>query len=82
MAYRIGGNYEKTNLELNGEAIRQAGITFGFGLPFARTASKIHLGAEIGRRGTTSNNLISENYYRIRLGLSLNERWFMRYRVD
>lgn len=82
MAYRIGGNYEKTNLTLNGEAIRQGGITFGFGLPFARTASKIHLGAEIGRRGTTSNNLISENYYRIRLGLTLNERWFMRYRVD
>lgn len=82
MAYRLGGNVERTYLSINNTPIRQAGITFGFGLPFARTASKIHLGAEIGRRGTTDNNLISENYYRIRLGLSLNERWFMRYRVD
>lgn len=82
MAYRLGANYEKTYLVLNGESIRQTGVTFGFGLPFARTASKIHIGGEIGRRGTTSQNLIAENYYRIRIGLSLNERWFTRYRID
>lgn len=82
MAYRLGGNVEQSHIIMNGTQLNSMGLTFGFGLPFARTASKINLGMEIGKRGTTDNNLIAETYYRFRLGLTLNERWFLRYRQD
>jgi len=82
MAYRLGAYAEQTHLVVNNVPLNSMGITWGFGFPIPRTASKVNLGFEIGRRGTQNQNLISETYYRIRLGLTLNERWFMKFRQD
>jgi hypothetical protein len=39
--------------------------------------SKANLGLEIGRIGN-DDNLIKENYFSLRLGLSLNDVWFIK----
>lgn len=82
MAYRIGGFTEQSHLVVNNTPFTNIGVSWGFGLPFPRMASKIQIGFEIGKRGTTDAQLISETWYRLRLGFTLNERWFLRYRQD
>ena len=40
------------------------------------------MGFEFGKRGTTDNNLIEENYFNFRLSLSLTDLWFIKRKID
>ncbi|HLN54298.1 MAG TPA: hypothetical protein VK212_11370 [Lentimicrobium sp.] len=77
LTYRAGVRYSTGFLELRGQKIDDFGISFGVGLPLPRTSSTINLAFEVGSRGTKNENLISENYVKFTLGLSLFERWFI-----
>ena len=81
MTYRAGFNYQKTGLVVNETEINEYGISFGVGLPMGLKLSNVNLGFEIGKRGTTDNNLIEENFYNFRLSLSLNDKWFRRQKI-
>jgi len=74
--YRAGIHFENTGLEINNETINEFGISFGVGLPVGKWFSNANLGLEVGRRGTTNQNLIQENFVNFQLSLSLNDRWF------
>jgi hypothetical protein len=37
-----------------------------------------NLSFEAGSRGTLNNNLIKENYGKIKLGINLNSSWFQK----
>ncbi len=76
--YRFGFHYANTNLQLNNTQLSEIGIAFGLGLPIKSSGSSINIGAEIGRRGTTDNDLIKENYVKFTLGISIFERWFIK----
>lgn len=85
--YRFGLRYDKTYLNLNSQDINDMAVTVGFGLPLRSQPGinayyKINLSAEIGQRGTLSNNLVKENYFNFIVSFMLNDRWFMRYRYD
>ena len=76
IVYRAGIRQEATGLNVNGESIKEFGTSFGLGLPLSGGASSINLGFEFGKRGTTNNNLIQENFFNLTVGLSLSDRWF------
>ena len=38
----------------------------------------INFGFEVGKRGTTNAGLIKEKFFSVRLGLTLNDRWFVK----
>lgn len=87
--YSAGIRFEDTGLLVNGSSsannftsIKDFGMSFGLSLPLGRGLSNVNLGLEYGRRGTTSNNLIQENYFNVRVGLSLNDIWFIKRRID
>ena len=85
--YRIGARYSQSYLDLRNKHINGFGITFGVGLPlrsvsFRGTKSMLNLGFEIGQRGTTVNNLIQENYFKIYFGVSIYEWWFIKRRYN
>ncbi len=83
--YRLGFHTDQTYIRLSNTDIKQYGVTFGLGLPLARNGSafhKINFSAEYGQRGTYTNNLIKENYFNFRLGFTLNDVWFQKYRFD
>ncbi len=82
VVYRAGVKIENTGLNINSESINEFGISFGVGLPVGRVFSNTNLGVEIGKRGTTNNNLIQENFVNFQLSLSLNDRWFERRKYD
>lgn len=82
VVYRAGVKIENTGLNINSETINEFGISFGVGLPIGRVFSNTNIGLEIGKRGTTNNNLIQENFVNFQLSLSLNDRWFERRKYD
>lgn len=76
VVYRAGLRQEKTGLNINGESVNEFGISFGLGIPLSGGISNANLGFEVGKRGTTNNGLIQENFFNINISLSLNDRWF------
>jgi len=80
--YRIGVFYENTNLKINGNQLTKYGTSFGLGLPLKRLRSTLSLGFEYGIRGTTDNNLLKEEYWNARFGLTLNDTWFIKRKYD
>lgn len=80
VTYRAGFRYENSGLVLRNESINDYGMTFGLGLPVG--LSKINLGFEFGKRGTTAQNLIQENYFNLNIGFSLNDLWFRKREIN
>jgi hypothetical protein len=82
IAYRAGVKFEQTYLTFNNRQINDFGITFGVGLPVYRSKSTINIAAEIGKKGTTEENLVLENYFRLNLMVNLYDLWFIKRRFD
>lgn len=82
MVYRAGIYFENTGLKFENDPVKEFGISFGVGLPVGNYFSNANLGFEIGKRGTTNNNLIQENFINFQLSLSLNDRWFRKRKYD
>lgn len=82
ITYRAGLRYENTGLVINNESIKDAGFSFGLGLPVGAYASNLNLGFEVGKRGTTNAGLVQENYFNIYVSLSFNDRWFVKRKYD
>jgi len=82
VTYRAGLRMENTGLIVNNQEVNDFGITFGLGLPLGRSFSNINLGFELGKRGMASENLIEEKYFKINIGLSLNDLWFQKRKIN
>jgi long-subunit fatty acid transport protein len=78
IVYKAGLRYENTGLVINNKTITDAAFTLGLSLPLKNTFSSLNLSYERGSRGTTANNLVQENYNLFSVGLSFNDRWFVK----
>nr|WP_315145346.1 hypothetical protein [uncultured Flavobacterium sp.] len=78
ITYRGGFVYEKTGLIVNSTSINDIGMTLGAGFPITGSLTNVNLGLQFGKKGTTSNNLVQENYIILNLGFSLNDKWFVK----
>ena len=76
LVFRGGLKYEKTGLMVNSKSINDVGFSLGIGFPVTGSFSNVNLGFELGKKGTTTANLVQENYANFSLGLSLNDKWF------
>ena len=85
--YLAGLKYYQTYLELYNTQLSEYALSLGIGLPVGRQKvrdyySIVNLSVELGQRGTISNNLIKEQFARITLGFTVNDRWFIPRRID
>ncbi len=78
IVYRAGIRYGSTGIDFRNESINEFGISFGLGIPAGRLFSNINVGTEYWRRGTTSNNLVQEDYFSVFISLSFNDLWFQK----
>jgi len=65
--------------------IKAKSVNVGLGIPLRGSQTsfyKLNLSAEFGQRGTLSNGLVKENFVNFRLGFTLNDKWFQRYKFD
>jgi hypothetical protein len=82
VTYRAGLRHENTGLVINSQSIKDKAVTFGLGLPVGGNFSNVNVGLEYGKRGTISSNLIEENYLNISIGLSFNDKWFTKRKIE
>ena len=87
VTYRAGLRFEDTGLLVKAgndfTKVKDFGINVGLGLPLPRQLSNVNIGFEYGQKGTTNNSLVKENYFNIRMSLSLNDiKWFKKTRID
>lgn len=81
--YRLGFHTNTGYVQINNEAIKDFGISFGLGLPLNKyTKSTMNISFEFGKTGTLANNLLQENYGIVSLSLSLHDRWFNKRKFD
>ncbi len=86
--YRIGVRYYQTGLEIRNTALTESSVNFGMSLPVpyrtkvGEPVSRATVNFEYGMRGTTDNNLIREDFFRVTFGFTINDRWFAKYKYD
>lgn len=82
IAYRAGGYFENSYLQLQDEQLKDYGISFGVGLPLRNNRSTFNLALNAGRRGTLEKDLIRENYMFLSFSVTLYDFWFMKRKFD
>jgi hypothetical protein len=87
MQYRIGVRYAQTAIELKNTPLTEYAGSFGLGFPVGRNYilqnfSMVNIGVEFGQRGTLTNGLIRENFFRAMIGFTINDRWFIKPKID
>lgn len=80
VTYRFGVNFGSLPYVVNGTGLNEFGINFGTTLPVG--ASNLDLAMKYGRLGTLENDLIRETFFRIVIGATINDRWFIKRRYD
>lgn len=81
--YRMGMGYNSGYQEYKGKPVPLYSFTAGVSLPMGlyRSFSAIHISAQFAIKGNKSF-LLRENIFRINLGVTLNDRWFIKYKYD
>ena len=77
VVFRMGFRYEATGIIANNFEIKETGLNFGFGFPLPGY-SNLNIGLEYGSRGSNNSSMLEEKFWTIRLGFSLNDRWFIK----
>ncbi len=78
ITYRLGGYFVDDYLNINGNRVKEAGVTCGVGLPTPEGKTIVNIGFEWKKRWASPSPLISENYLNITLGVNFNEVWFWK----
>ncbi|MBI1938531.1 MAG: hypothetical protein HYS25_10440 [Ignavibacteriales bacterium] len=74
---RGGISYEQSQYVINGKGLNQLSFYSGFSVPLGFD-NTLDLAFQYGKRGTTDNNLLTENIYKFSITLSIGEFWFIR----
>ncbi|MCX7984019.1 MAG: hypothetical protein N3A63_03840 [Bacteroidetes bacterium] len=80
-AYRLGAYYHATYYNIHGRGIDEYGFTAGIGLPLG-TLGKLDVAFQYGVRGTTAYDLQRDTFYRISLGVTVREQWFIQFEEE
>jgi hypothetical protein len=86
--YRLGFRYYQTYLELKDTRLNEMSVNFSMSVPapyrmrIGEPVGRATLTVEYGIRGTTSANLVREDFLRVTFGFTVNDRWFSHYKYD
>lgn len=78
MIWRFGISYEQTQYSFNDNSINKFSTFGGFSYPMG-IENTIDIAFEYSNRGTKENNLLNEQAFKIYIGLSFGELWFLRF---
>ncbi len=81
--YRYGIGYNTAYQEFQGKAVPLFNVSAGISLPMGlyRAFSALHLSAQYIVKGQ-KDAIIRENIFKLNLGITLNDRWFIKYKYD
>ena len=82
--YRLGASYATSYIKINGvDGPDEISVSAGFGIPIANifnNRSLLNVSAQWIRQD--ARTFIKENTFRINVGLTFNERWFAKWKVN
>lgn len=82
--YRMGVAYNTPYIKVNGiDGPKEYSISAGFGIPIINAwnnRSMLNISGQFVR--AEASGLINENTFRINIGLTFNEKWFMKWKVE
>lgn len=80
--YRMGVSYATPYITVNGQdGPKEYGVSAGFGFPLLKGGKSIlNISGQWLR--AHSSSMITEDYYRLNIGITFNERWFMKWKVQ
>ena len=87
ITYRAGAYYAQPYTELDSKkGCEEYGVSAGISLPFLNNNNRnshgtLHLSGQFIHMEPKSAGMIAENYFRINLGITFNESWFMKLKV-
>ena len=82
MPWRLGAFYIDDYLKIDGNTMKEYGISLGTGFAAPGRKTMINLGFEWRHRQTSPVNMLSENYFNIMLGVNFNEVWFFKRKIN
>ena len=82
--FRAGVGYSTPYYYINGkEGPKELSASIGFGIPIANAynnRSILNISGQYVRR--SADNLVTENTFRLCIGLTFNERWFAKWKIE
>ncbi|MBE2245882.1 MAG: hypothetical protein IAE67_01390 [Candidatus Competibacteraceae bacterium] len=94
MLFRAGARYQDRAFRPDTNPVDEVGISFGLGLPLAfgnkyyseaesrRILSYINIGVEGGWAASRNNGTINESFFRLNLGVTIRDKWFIKRRFN
>ena len=82
--YRIGASYATPYYKINGQdGPKEITVSAGVGFPLVNSwNNRSILNLSFQWVNQSAKNLIAENSFRVTVGLTFNERWFAKWKVD
>ena len=83
--YRVGAYYSSPYAKIDGkDGNREYGVSVGLGIPlhFYNSRSILNISGQYVKVAPKLKGMLEENYLRINIGLTFNEQWFMKWKVD
>jgi hypothetical protein len=80
--YRAGVHHENSYLVLNNQQIKENGVSVGAGIPFPKSKSTANIAFELGKQGTTEDDLVRNIYTKFSIYLNLYDYWFIKRKFD
>ena len=84
ISYRVGASYSTPYFKVNGvDGPKEYSVSAGFGIPISNSWSNrsiLNISGQWVR--SSAKDLITENTFRINIGITFNERWFMSWKVE
>ena len=82
MAYRIGGNYSDSYLQVRGYGYKEYGANVGFSFPLPDNRSFVHIAFEYMKVKPDFVKLVDEQYIQCTVSYTFNEMWFFKRKVQ
>lgn len=82
MPFRAGASYTQDYLKIDGNRMKEYGVSIGTGFNAPRGKTMINVGFEWKHRQTGPANLLSENYFNLTFGVNVNEVWFFKRKIN
>jgi hypothetical protein len=79
--YKAGIHYKQGDLLIDNKPVNEFGITFGLSLPMSNYFSKLNLGLEYLNRNAAVPPAVKENIFKLKIGISLNDIWFVKRKI-
>lgn len=81
--YRAGAHYGDSYLIIQGEQVKEAGFSFGIGLPMKRSPSRTNFYFDYTKKYGPAGSIIhTEHYYTMGLSLNLYDWWFIKRKYE